>query len=413
MQPLKISINGDFIDCQIYRGRLYLWTLDGQLKVYSWNSIVNSLVAKEIDRITFEYSFLDGSYLYKKEIIDLIDRDIEFKTLLEKKFNRIAKLNLEINERELEKFLIGQQDTPLNIIPTDTEIYGNDLYYITEKGFYFNKAHTTSKKYPVSSKSHKLWDCNLLSIKANRFPQIALSGGNEGLYEYNMSKNIDDLNLKRAEKDSPIFLVSRKHSSFSNYNYANLYNSSVASDSFMAYFNWKVTNDELLEKKTYSRQYEREISEGNIFNGSEKNNLSWGLNEKIFRVYEKGFEVVNFNGFAKEEKGESKFTLIDTIESNVFNGRAISGSSVYFGNVVEYENSLVILLVDGSRYVINQPVTRWRVYPRSLNYQNHLHVILEDKIEVYSFNQDYFQQQKAKTLGIEFVYPKQYSHSSF
>ena len=26
MQPVKITIKGDYYDCQIYRGRLYLWT---------------------------------------------------------------------------------------------------------------------------------------------------------------------------------------------------------------------------------------------------------------------------------------------------------------------------------------------------------------------------------------------------
>ena len=35
MQPLKITITGDFWDCQIYRGRLYLWSLNGELKVFN------------------------------------------------------------------------------------------------------------------------------------------------------------------------------------------------------------------------------------------------------------------------------------------------------------------------------------------------------------------------------------------
>ena len=47
MQPLKISILGDYFDCQIYRGRLYLWTFDGDLKVYDSNSLVKSLIRKD------------------------------------------------------------------------------------------------------------------------------------------------------------------------------------------------------------------------------------------------------------------------------------------------------------------------------------------------------------------------------
>ena len=51
MQPIKITLKGDFYDCQIYRGRLYLWTFDGALKVYDWNELVQSFIKKETDRI--------------------------------------------------------------------------------------------------------------------------------------------------------------------------------------------------------------------------------------------------------------------------------------------------------------------------------------------------------------------------
>ena len=43
MQPSKITILGDFFDCQIYRGRLYLWTLSGDIYTYDWNGIIGSL----------------------------------------------------------------------------------------------------------------------------------------------------------------------------------------------------------------------------------------------------------------------------------------------------------------------------------------------------------------------------------
>lgn len=86
MQPVKLSILGDYLDCQLYRGRLYLWGFDSSLKVYDWYAIIESLIDKEIDRITFEYCFLDGNQLYKRSIIDLINRDKEFKDLLHLKF---------------------------------------------------------------------------------------------------------------------------------------------------------------------------------------------------------------------------------------------------------------------------------------------------------------------------------------
>ncbi|HRX96433.1 MAG TPA: hypothetical protein P5514_05765, partial [Bacteroidales bacterium] len=73
-----------------------------------------------------------------------------------------------------------------------------------------------------------------------------------------------------------------------------------------------------------------------------------------------------------------------------------------FGNIIECENALVIAQSDGNTFTIPGPITRWRVYPRSLNYENHLHVILDDRIEIYSFHHDYFLSQTDKSIGIQF-----------
>ena len=178
MQPVKITIKGDYYDCQIYRGRLYLWTFNGDLKVYNWNDIVQSFIKKDTDKIAMTFCFLDGNYLYKSSLIELF-KDVDFKKLLLDKFTNIEKPVFQLTEKQLERFLFGQQATPTGILPTDTEIYSNKLYFIHEQGLFSGSAHRAkSDKFPVSSRPSKLWDCNLLTIKANKYPQLALSGGN-------------------------------------------------------------------------------------------------------------------------------------------------------------------------------------------------------------------------------------------
>ena len=88
-------------------------------------------------------------------------------------------------------------------------------------------------------------------------------------------------------------------------------------------------------------------------------------------------------------------------------GKVINGGTTYFGNIVELEDKIFIIQSDGKTITIPGPITRWRVYPRSLNYENHLHVILDDRIEIYSFNHDYFLNQKDKEIGIEFIQKKE------
>jgi hypothetical protein len=407
MQPVKITIQGDYVDCQIYRGRLYLWTFDGSLIVCDWDNLIDSLTKKVTQKIALTYCFKDGNYLYKSSVIDLFT-DPDFKKLLNKKFAEVASQEYFVGPKHLAKMTMGAQETPTKIIPTDTEIYGNNLYFITEKGLFIGSAHRDkSEKKLVSSKPRQIWDCDLLSIKANKYPQLALSGGSEGLFELNMSK-IQPENLKQIETKDSIYEISSSHSSFSNYAYLSIYNSSIADASFMALFKWNTKKDEN-QKDVYQRDFSKNVNENEIFNSEERHGyLSWGVEDKIYRATNNGFEIVRFNNYANEEKGEKKFTRIGNTNLHEWKGKVINGGTAYFGNIVECENALVVMLSDGSSYTIPGPITRWRVYPRSRNYENHLHVILDDRIEIFSFNQDYFLNQKEKGLGIEFK-PEQMS----
>lgn len=403
MQPVKITIKGDYYDCQIYRGRLYLWTFDGDLKVYNWNDIVQSFIKKETDKIAMTFCFMDGNYLYKSSLIELF-KDVDFKKLLLAKFTQIEKPVFQLTEKQLEKFLFGQQETPTGILPTDTEIYSNKLYFIHEKGLFSGSAHRNkSDKYPVSSRPSKLWDCNLLSIKANKYPQLALSGGDEGLFELNMATSLPS-NLERVEKK--IFQISKNHSSFSNYSFLNIYNTSLLENSFLAMFKWNITKDKNQNDKPL-RDYDTSITDKDIFDiKSNRHFISWGIEDKIYKATDGGFEIIKFNNYANEEKGEKKFTRLKSVNLQAWKGKIINGGTAYFGNIVECENALVVIQSNGEYLTIPGPITRWRVYPRSMNYENHLHVILDDKIEIYSFNHDYFLDQEEKNIGIQFTSEK-------
>lgn len=401
MQPVKITLRGDYYDCQIYRGRLYLWTFNGDLKVYNWKELVQSFIKKETDNIAMTFCFLDGNYLYKSSLIELF-KDEDFKDLLLKKFKEIENPTFELSIIELEKFIFGQQETPTGILPTDTEIYSNKLYFINENGLFSGSAHRAkSEKYPVSSKPSKLWDCNLLSLKANKYPQLALSGGDEGLFELNMASSLPS-NLERIEKKSPIFQISKKHSSFSNYSYLNIYNTSLVEDSFLATFKWNMSKDNNNKEKPL-RDYDSYINDKTIFDVKNKKHfVSWGIEDKLYKATEGGFEIIKINNYANADRGEKQFKRLKTVNFNAWKGNVINGGTTYFGNIVECENELVIIQSDSKILIIPGPITKWRIYPRSMNYENHLHVILDDRIEIYSFNHDYFLNQENKEIGIEF-----------
>lgn len=401
MQPIKIIIKGDYYDCQIYRGRLYLWTFNGDLKVYNWNEIVQSFIINSTDKIAMTFCFLDGNYLYKSSLIELF-KDADFKKLLLRKFKKIEEPVFQLTEKQLEKFLFGQQETPTGILPTDTEIYSNKLYFIHENGLFAGAAHRDkSEKVPVSARPSKLWDCHLLSIKANKYPQLALSGGDQGLFELNMAASLPS-NLERIEQKNPIFKISQNHSSFSNYSYLNIYNTSLVENSFLATFKWNITKDENNRDKPH-RDFDSNITDAEIFNGNNKEHfVSWGIEDKIYKATEGGFEIIKYDNYKSKKEGKAKFIQLKSVNLHAWKGKVINGGTAYFGNIVECENALVVIQSNGQILTIDGPITRWRVYPRSINYENHLHVILDDRIEIYSFNHDYFLNQQDKSIGIQF-----------
>ncbi len=115
---------------------------------------------------------------------------------------------------------------------------------------------------------------------------------------------------------------------------------------------------------------------------------------------------MRFRNNPNKDKGEEQFTQLQNLNLQAWKGKVIGGGTSYYGTIVECENALVVLLSNGQTKTIEGPITRWRVYPRSKNYQNHLHVIKDDRIEIYSFNQDYFLDQNEKLIGLEHKTPR-------
>lgn len=67
---------------------------------------------------------------------------------------------------------------------------------------------------------------------------------------------------------------------------------------------------------------------------------------------------------------------------------------------------------DGEITKVNKPVTRWRIFPLLFNYENQLHVILDERLDIFSFNNDYFISQMDKTMGLAFSMDDKQRHSA-
>lgn len=399
MNPARITIQGNYWDCQIYRGRLYLFTIDGTIKTINWNNLVGFLQTDEYINVALSYAYKNGRNLYHPEFNDLF-KDSEIRSLLKSKFENLSTKNLVISENEINNFLISEQASPFNELHTDSEVLSNKLYVLTHNSLESTFIHRNSKRYPVSRNPIKHFDLYGFTIRANKYAKIAVSAGDDGLMEYNGSENLDF----PFQHEQRMMQVSNRHSSFADYSFLSIYNSSLAGDSFLSYFTWN--NQVRIERP--ERIKTNEFNETNIFNSNLANQsyLSWGSHEKIYRAVEGGLEMVRFNNYAKP--GEPIFSQPKFIELQSWKGKVLSAYVAYFGTVLHCENAVVVMQSDGTYYNIPGEVSRVRIFPRSLNYENHLHLIHDDRLEIYSFNNDYFVDQKGKDFGFAYRIPKVY-----
>lgn len=395
MQPLKITLQGNYYDCQLYRGRLYLWTFDGDLCVYDWNQIIDTIIRRGEDWLTYRYGYKDGRYLYGSKTKQLFE-DEEFKQIVIRRYDQTIGRECVLTEKEVLDCLIGKQQATL---PIDTEIYNSILYYSTDRGMFSATAHRPmSEKYKVSTKSRKLWDARVLNITANDYPQIAVSAGSEGLYEFRPGVQNFEAELPMVEPQ--LFRVSERFSLFSNYVYESIYSSSLNGNSYVSIF--RLDKD---SQDSYSRVFDKYLGENEFTPNVMKKRevLSWGIRDKVYQVSEKKLRVLRFDKWSSYVN-ENRLSELAVMDIHM-NSRLIRGGAASFGNVLEFEDYLLVFQSDNTQFVIPGEATRWRIYPRSINYLNQLHVILDDRVEFYSFNHDSQVDQHSKMNGIEYYVP--------
>ena len=409
MEPLVIVIPGNYYDCQIYRGRLYIWTMKGSIQVYDWNKLVNCVVMPKFNvRLPFVFSFMEGNFLYNKKVAYIFGED-NYRSLLLDQYNSLVDKKIVISIDELASAMIKELEMPFGELPTDTEVFANNVYFALDSGIYRRVLNSGKSESPIGPKDTKLWDCRILSLRANKFPQIALSAGSEGLFELNLVKD-EAIRPKALEniEDTKVYMISQKPSSFSNYSFLSVFSSSYVDESFMALFNWKPLRSEDSyeygnKKVKVYRDFDELKAASAIFGVNYDSDICWGIEDKIYQIKGDVLNILKFNNAADSENGESYYKELRSVKLPSGIGTPISAGASFFGIVLEFTKGVLVLRSDGAITKIPDEVIRWRVYPRSKNYLNHLHLLYDDRMEIYSFNHDSLVNQSSKRIGIEYV----------
>jgi hypothetical protein len=237
-----------------------------------------------------------------------------------------------------------------------------------------------------------------------------MAAGEEGLFEKRIGETWWEYSEELGEDD--IKQVAKDACNQCEWAFYSIFGSSHQGQGFLASFEvdkkpWETSKKppEFLfdegsfdpkENEHPTRRFDSLVSAQSIFHDS---GFSWANREKIYQASNGVIRTMRYVPW--DEAPESRFQRLPDIHLAPWKGEVVSAGVAMFGTIVECENCLVVILSDGNCVTIPGEPVRWRVFPRSRHYENQLHVIYEDRLDVWSFNHDYFVDQSAKVSGLE------------
>ena len=397
MMPVrKIVIYGLYWDSFLYTDNLLLFGIDNSLKSFCWDKMVIDHVPNDLDALAYRCAFYQSDFLYGIRERALFE-DSEIKEILRNKFDRICDIILD--ENELSKYRTFKTAIQLSHLPTDIDIYKNRLYYCNSDGVFYRNIRNQNEHSIVSPKEYKCWDAYIQCLKISRYGRIALCASSDGLFEINTRLEKTDMYDEFQYVDENIVKITDSHSSYCCWSFSSLLNGSYIEPSQL--FCFKYNND------MYDMEYKKSFNSDQIFNGGASlDSFTISEGEKIYQISQNSIVGVNFlqrmietNDIPFQQIVSKSFTIEEKI---------IDCAVVEFGVVIETQKSLKVILSTGEDIFTvnknNEDIIRWRVFPRSTCYVNQLHVIYKDRIEIISFNDDYFVDQKTKQYGNQFFF---------
>ena len=398
----KIVIEGSFWDSYIYSNNLLLFGRDQTIKSYNWDSFVNSHISNPLDLLAYRCAFYQSDFLYGVRERQLFS-DPEIKELILDKFNRIE--SIYVSEQDLSLFKTFKTPIELPHLTIDIGVFKNKLYYCDSDGLFVRQIRNNTKTSAISSRMNKFWDAYIQCLKVSKFGRIALSASSDGLFELNTT----DYDIGMYEEFKPIeediFQLTNEHSSYSCWAFSSILNGSYVGNTRLFGFRYISNNMSYDSERETGMNFMKSYDMSNLFTKNDPSAIIISENEKIYQLSSDMITGVEYNQ-SNLGTNEEIFTHLFSKEQN-FEAEIVDAAVAEFGIVIETKTKLYVLLSTGEEiYTVNknqEDIIRWRVFPRSTCYVNQLHVIYNNRIEIISFNDDYFVDQKHKQIGNRFV----------
>ncbi len=415
MQPVKLRLEGEFWDTQIYMGFLYLFARDGSLVVIDWDRLVGDLGERTGQAFATEAALRRSDHLYGPSA-RLFLTDPGIRSVVVGRFETLAASDLFLDRATVARYVVQHAESPSPFPHADSVLYNSLLYTVGKSGVYCAPC-ATKRRGTAIGRGIKRWDGSASACAAS-YNTVALATGASGLFEMISGSSYEgEVQVPHLE---PRLIVDR-HCTDCSWSFFNIFGTSRFHGSFLVQYKLRQDQDypdegqmmadagwaeELasgLRQTSRRREFDRIVDEQELF-GVSRSGYEIAYQDKIYRVHDKLISVIKANPYSK--KADGCLNSFGEVQIAGWKGNLVSAKVAVFGVVLEYDAAIVVIGngADESletHTIQGEPVS-WRVFPRSANYRNHLHIVRDDCLEVLSFNHDYFVEQKVKRMGTRY-----------
>lgn len=394
VSPICIRIPGEFWDSQSYSGDLWLFYRDGSLGVLGWQELIEKLRIPQELRCLTEDLLLQNDRLYEGAFHRYLQHDPEFRQLFQTKIERIRReLNaFEIREQRISTF--RRRDNPLPFPHNDSEIYYGKLYVGASTGVF---RLNSEDRYGRGKKSEKISGAPALGI-AGKYATMAIAAGDEGLIQ-------TDLGRGKFEQDNrPL----KRPCMTCEWSGANLICNDDTNSLYVAEYSTSLqpeSRESGSGRRHTVRQFEGILGSKELFD-SKAGAICWGAAGRLFAYGSEKIRIVK-NEFRKTRQAHpgtrDRFTRLGDRDLRVEGNpeQFVTAKAAPFGSVLEFDDRLVVLSSSGEQLTLEGEPVNWRVFPQSHHYLSHLHVVWEDRLDIFVFVHDYFLPESERLYGTD------------
>ena len=414
MQFVRLTIEGEYWDSFVFSNVLHLIEPDASFFAVPWERFVTAFDVDRALDFAVQCAFTHGDWLYGPKYRRLFD-DFEFSNLILSKFDRLAECDLFVDKATMKTFRRTRSKLDHPFPFTDMSFYNKHFYTSSLEGLHYSRL-VSGSHIPKLMAAEKLWDCPSTSIVSAHF-NMAVATGPDGLYKVSLyDENGDHRTSDVVDQLSKEDII---HCNWLDYG---IYGSSHAGRSCFADFEPEQLRDPVKTNK--KKQDVMFDTNANYIQPDKaaavmKNRLlfrdtkyvdsifsdrgySWGSHDKVYLT--NGDKIKTVKVQTRGPKRNLQFFQPTGRDISLPFGNVVSGAVAPFGTIIECDNGITLFRSDGGTIDFEGEPVRYRVFNQSKYYQNQLHIIYDDRLEIFSFYSDYFVDQNQKDFGYTAYY---------